>query len=291
MNLTTLDLDTLRTLATANDLGGYGEAGIRLGRTPSAISLQMKRLQADVGVILFRKRGRGLALTLAGETVLRYARRILELNDELVDTVRGASAGGHLSLGFSQDFADTVVPGVLSRFAGLYPNVELDVRIEGNAALVSAVEKGDLDLALAVGLADRSTAQVLGTVELVWIAARSFKRRKDQALPLLLLGPQCAFRREAARLLDEAEAGTPWRVAAQSPSVGGLWALAQGGLGVTLRTALGLPPGLVSGKRMLGLPVPGSFPITLHGGGPKSGLAVQRMASIIIEAIERGRVS
>src|SRR5262249_27518919 len=76
----TLDLDTLRTLVTAADLDGYGRAAERLGRTPSAVSLQMKRLQDDVGVPLFRKSGRGLVLTEAGETVLRYGRRMLALN-------------------------------------------------------------------------------------------------------------------------------------------------------------------------------------------------------------------
>jgi len=87
--LKNLDLDTLRTLVTAYDLGGYGRAAERLGRTPSAVSLQMKRLQQDVGSILFRKDGRNLALTEIGEIVLRYGRRILELNDEMLDTARG----------------------------------------------------------------------------------------------------------------------------------------------------------------------------------------------------------
>jgi DNA-binding transcriptional LysR family regulator len=49
MVLANLDLDTLRTLVVAYDLGGYGQAAERLGRTPSAVSLQMKRLQQDVG--------------------------------------------------------------------------------------------------------------------------------------------------------------------------------------------------------------------------------------------------
>src|ERR1700740_1520609 len=65
--LTNLDLDTLRTFSVAHDLGGLAQAAERLGRTPSAISLQMKRLQDELGTPLFRKRGRGLALTEAGE--------------------------------------------------------------------------------------------------------------------------------------------------------------------------------------------------------------------------------
>lgn len=142
VNLTTLDLDTLRTLVTANDLRGYGQAAERLGRTPSAISLQMKRLQSDVGVTLFRRHGRGLALTEAGEVVLRYARRMLELNDELLDDVRAAACAGSVALGCSQDFAETLLPEVLAEFATLYPRVSMELRIEGNAALVDAIERG-----------------------------------------------------------------------------------------------------------------------------------------------------
>src|SRR5262245_8368763 len=148
MKLTNLDLDTLRTLVVANDLGGYGEAARRLGRTPSAISLQMKRLQNEIGATLFRKDGRGVALTEAGEIVLRYGRRLLDLNDELLDTVRGASLKGSMRLGFSQDFAETILPAVLSQFTKHYPLVLMEVRIEGNAALVEAIEKGQLDIAL-----------------------------------------------------------------------------------------------------------------------------------------------
>jgi DNA-binding transcriptional LysR family regulator len=162
MDLANLDLDTLRTLVVANDLGGYRQAAKRLSRTPSAISLQMKRLQEDIGATLFRKDGRGTALTEAGEIALRYGRRMLAFNDELLDTIRGASLAGSVKLGFSQDFAETVLPTVLSQFTKLYPLVLMEVRIEGNAALVEAVQKGELDMALAVGQEDRPTAQRLG---------------------------------------------------------------------------------------------------------------------------------
>src|SRR6201995_1937421 len=105
MLLLNLDLDTLRTLVTTHDLGGLAQAADRLGRTPSAISLQMKRLQDELGVPLFRKRGRGLSLTEAGEVALAYARRILALNDELLDTMQGTNLAGHIRVGSPQDFA------------------------------------------------------------------------------------------------------------------------------------------------------------------------------------------
>lgn len=283
MKLTTLDLDTLRTLVTASDLGGYGQAAARLGRTPSAISLQMKRLQQTVEATLFRKNGRALLLTESGEIVLRYARQMLALNDELLHTIRGASLAGSVRLGFSQDFAETVLPVVLAQFAKLYPLVMIEVRIEGNAALVEAVEQDQLDLALAIGYSDRASAELLGELEPVWIAGREFKARKDLPLPLVLLGPQCAIRKEVIRKLDQA--GISWRIAAVSPSLAGLWASAAGGLGITARSRLGLPANLACDTLMFDLPRLKSLPVTLHAPSSGQKQSLQHLRAIISQTV------
>jgi DNA-binding transcriptional LysR family regulator len=289
MNATTLDLDTLRTLVLAADLGSHAQAAARLARTPSAISLQMKRLQADVGATLFRKRGRRVVLTEAGEIALRFARRMVALNDELMDTIRGASLAGSVRLGCSQDFADTVLPRVLSQFTTLYPLVQMEVHIEGNATLVESLEKGNLDVALTVGQADRPTAEIIGDMALVWIAGRDFSPRSGQPLPLVVLGPQCVFRKRATQLLDESS--TSWRVAAVSPSLSGLWAAAVGGLGLTARSALGLPGALVSGERLFGLPALGTFPICLHARRERMSSGVERLRAIVRDEVTRVRRS
>ena len=287
MNPANLALDTLRTFVTAHDLGGRGHAGARLGRTPSAVSLQMKRLQNDVAVPLFRKDGRGVALTEAGEIVLGYARRILALNDELLDSVRGASLSGRVRVGVSQDFAEAILPGALARFTALYPLVVLEVRIEGNNMMVDALEKGELDVVLAVGQADRPTATVIGETELEWIAGAAFAPRADQPLPIAMLGPQCIFRKEAIARLEAA--GRAWRIAAVSPSLAGLWASAQGGLGLTVRSPYGLPAGLVSGPTLFGLPPLPSVPVTLHSRKETSGghgrEAIDRLQAFLSDAV------
>ena len=130
MVLNNLSLDSLRTLVITQDLGGFGRASERLGRTPSAISLQMKRLQEEVGVPLFRKQGRKTLLTEQGEIALRYARRVLELNDEMIDTLRGSSLAGVVRIGFAQDFTVNVLPLVIARFNALYPLVKLEVTVD-----------------------------------------------------------------------------------------------------------------------------------------------------------------
>jgi DNA-binding transcriptional LysR family regulator len=279
MKITNLDLDTLRTLVLACDLGGYGQAAQRLGHTPSAVSLQMKRLQEDVGAPLFRKDGRSLALTEIGEIVLRYGRRMLELNDEVLDTARGASLAGSVRMGFAQDFGETILPQVLSRFTESYPLVQIEVHIDKNSILSKAIEDGELDLALGIGCADRPTARKLGELPLVWIANRGFVARKGQPLPLIMFEAQCTIRQRALEALDEA--GLPWRIALVSPSLAGLWAGASAGLGVTVRADFALPESLQSGPRLFDLPELGSLPMTLHRAAGEKSPAVERLAEIV----------
>jgi DNA-binding transcriptional LysR family regulator len=277
-----LDLDTLRTFSVAHDLGSLAQAAERLGRTPSAISLQMKRLQDDLGTPLFRKRGRGLALTEAGVIALTYARRILTLHDELLDTMQGANLAGHIRLGCTQDFA-SILPSVLSHFSSLYPRMQIELRIEGNAALSDAIDTSQIDLAIVVGHADRTGAQTVGQLDLVWIASTAFAPSREQPLPLAMLGPQCVFRKRATQHLEAEK--IPYRIAANSPSLDGLWAALLGGLGMTARTALNLPEGLMSASSLYGLPSLGQLPVTLHRGAHSGGVAIDRMSGLLFEAL------
>jgi DNA-binding transcriptional LysR family regulator len=280
---TNLDLDTLRTLAVAHDLGGLAQAAHRLGRTPSAISLQMKRLQEDLGTVLFRKRGRGLALTEAGEVALTHARRILAMHDELLDTIQGASLAGNIGVGCPQDFA-SILPSVLSQFASLYPRMQVELLIEGNSALAEAIEKSRIDLAVVIGHEDRSGAQTVGQLEIVWIASSTFVPPQGQPMPLAVLGPQCAFRKCAIQHLEAK--GRPYRIAASSPSLEGLRAALLGGLGITARTPLNLSEGLLSAGSLFGLPSLGSLPVTLHRKADTGGGAADCMAALLIEAVK-----
>jgi DNA-binding transcriptional LysR family regulator len=278
-----LDLDTLRTLAIAQDRGGLAQAAEHLGRTPSAISLQMKRLQEDLGLAIFRKRGRGLTLTEAGEIALSYARRILVLNDEFLDTMQGVNLAGNIRVGCPQDFA-WVLPSVLSHFSSLYPRMQVELHVEGSSTLLEAISKARIDLVIIVGQEDHPNAQTLGHLDIVWIASPNFSPPPDQPLPLAVLGPQCAFRKRALQNLDAAD--IPYRIAANSPSLDGLWAASLGGLGVTARTALNLPDGLEAAESLYSLPLLGSLPVTLHRNLRADGPSADRMASLLMNAVK-----
>ena len=260
MLLNNLSLDSLRTLVATQDLGGFGRASERLLRTPSAISLQMKRLQEEIGVALFRKQGRKMILTEQGEIALRYARRVLELNDEMIDTLRGSSLAGVVRIGFGQDFTGNVLPLVIARFNALYPLVKLEVTVDLGQVLLQAIDSGDLDLALTLGGAQKRTAQLLSELPLHWIASPSFRNQVKQPLPLALFNPPCGCQTPGLEALESA--GRSWRVAMTSPSLTGVWAAVSAGLGLTTRAELGLPADVQTIE--LGLPPLGNIPITLQ---------------------------
>jgi DNA-binding transcriptional LysR family regulator len=260
MNLNNVSLDSLRTLVIAQDVGGFGRASERLGRTPSAISLQMKRLQEEIGVPLFKKQGRKTLLTEQGEIALRYARRVLELNDEMIDVLRGSSLSGLIRVGFAQDFTGNVLPLVLERFSGLYPLVKLEVTVDRGQVLIEALNSGDIELALTLDGSPGKTAQVLSELPLHWIASPKFKDHANQPLPLALFNPPCGCQ---TRGLDSLQSvGRSWRAAMTSPSLPGLWAAVSAGLGLTPRTLIGKPEDVQIID--LGLPPLGDMPVVLH---------------------------
>ena len=78
----------------------------------------------------------------------------------------------------------------------------------------------------------------------------------------------------------------PYRIAASSPSLDGLWAALLAGLGITARTGLRLPEGLVSAASLFGLPALGTLPVTVHRNPQSTGIAVDRMKVLLTEAVQ-----
>jgi DNA-binding transcriptional LysR family regulator len=229
-----LDLSSLRSFVLAADLGGFRHAAEVLHRTPGAISLQMKALEERVGRPLFVKAGRGQVLSEAGALLLEHARRLLQLSDETLAALDGLGVDGSVRFGMPQDFADTWLPLALARFARAHPAVKIELRVDRNDSLASAVERGQLDLALAFDLGGtRAAAAPLMRLPMRWIAHPDWQLDTNEPVPLLLMERPCMFHQAATDSLDRA--GRPWRVVLTSASVSGLWAAAEAGLGVTVR--------------------------------------------------------
>jgi DNA-binding transcriptional LysR family regulator len=243
MRRVNFDLDALRSFAVGMELGSFAKAADRLGRSTSAVSAQLKKLEDRAGVALLRKSGRGMALTDAGEVLLGYARRMLELNDEAAKAVGATGVEGHVRLGLQEDFGEHLLPDVLGRFARSHPGVRIEAKVARNAELVSDLIGGRLDLALTwQGPHETPYMEELGQYQLEWIGPANARpdgwRHLDAPLSLATFDAPCLMRTIATEALDRA--AIPWRFAFTSHSLGAVWAAVGAGLGVTVRTTFGL---------------------------------------------------
>lgn len=290
MRRITFDLDVLRTFVTGVDLGSFAKAADRLGRSTSAVSAQLKKLEDQLGMPVLRKEGRGMTTTPAGESLLGYARRLLELNDEAANAVRGAELAGSVRLGIQQDFGEQMLTEVLGRFTRVHPQVRVEARVARNSELMELLGGGKLDLALAWdGGAAMPHATKVGRLSMRWIGPADDTRlapglglAPPAPLPLVMMDAPCIMRSAATRALDHA--GIPWRIAFTSPGLSGVWAAAAAGLGLTVRTEMGLPQSLrvLEDPRLPALPEVG---LLLHRAEAELNPPAQRLHDIVLEAL------
>ncbi|RUX39322.1 LysR family transcriptional regulator [Mesorhizobium sp. M7A.F.Ca.CA.002.11.2.1] len=266
----TLDPDLLRTFLAFVDSGSLAQAAASIGRSPSAVTAQMQRLEEVVGEPLLAPQGRGRGLTPAGEDLVGHAKRILAVHREAWLALKGARAAGRVAIGTTQDFADSGLPDLLRAFAGSHPRVRIELRVGRSAELAQALQSGGLDLAIVM----RQTAaadEVGGLREpMIWLCSQKGLATRQEELPLALLDPYCGFREAALAALDAA--GRRYRIAAGSASLAGLRTAVNAGVALTLRTARFAHSGIVEAPRQLGLPqVPlAEFAIRLRAGADGS---------------------
>lgn len=281
-----LDVDVLRSFVTGVELGSFGKAADMLGRSPSAVSTQMKKLEEQARASIFRKSGRRLALTDAGEVMLAYARRMLELNDEAIAALHGFEMEGWLRVGLQEDFGEALLPDLLARFTRSHPKIRMEARIARNAELIARLVSGQLDVALIWG--DGAGAPhtcYIAELPMRWIGpANGNLLGKADPLPLVMFDAPCQFRNAATSALDRA--GVAWRVTFTSPSLGGLWAAVGVGLGITVRTAHGLPANTRIMKEADGpLPSLPSIPLSLAFPANPPNPIAQHLCDIVTESL------
>lgn len=219
LNKRNLEIDLLRTLIAIADSGSFSIVAAKLGRTQSAVSLQIKRLEEMVGqALLVRSQGRVAGPTPEGELLIDYGRRILRLNDEAYNCFNQRSApAGRLRLGLPEELMESVFPQVMMDFSEACPRVELSVRCDLSIRLAALVEAGELDIAIAkrvvTGTATESFAEwrMLRREPLVWFAGKGSNAIDQRPLPLAVFHEGCVFRMAAIAALAGSE--IPWRLA------------------------------------------------------------------------------
>ena len=239
------DIDALRAIVAGTDLGSFARAAVQLGRSQSAISMQLKKLEQQAGTPLFVRKGRGLEPTEAGETLLGYARRIVALNDEAAVAVGATASTAVVRLGLPQDFFNDVMPATLKAFSGKHPQVHVDIRVGDNHKLPGEVSAGRLDGAIAFfeeGSVD--AGELLCVLPMRWVAHEMYPGGlSSETVELVTFDHPCLFRTAALSALDRA--GRRWRLAVTTPSLQYVWSALRSGRGVGVRIAHALPDGVV----------------------------------------------
>ncbi|MEM1066814.1 MAG: LysR family transcriptional regulator [Pseudomonadota bacterium] len=210
-----LDLTALRSFVAVTDTGGVTRAAGFLNLTQSAVSMQLKRLEEGLGVALFDRTGRALVLTTAGEQLLGYARRMLDLNDEVYARMTDCAFEGEIVLGVPHDIVYPAIPQVLQRFHAEFPKMRVNMVSSYTVALRDMFSRGAFPIILGTEENVDAGGETLVELPLLWVGApggSAWRRR-----PLRLAFEQnCIFRTSGQRALDAA--GIPWELAVDSDS-------------------------------------------------------------------------
>ncbi|KFC06987.1 LysR family transcriptional regulator [Trabulsiella guamensis ATCC 49490] len=248
-----LDLDLLRTFVAVADLNTFAAAASAVGRTQSAVSQQMQRLEQLVGKELFARHGRNKLLTEHGIQLLGYARKILRFNDEACTSLMFSNLQGTLTIGASDESADTILPFLLNRISSVYPKLALDVRVKRHAEMADMLRNNDVDLALTSHRLVPFDSHILRTSPTLWYCAAEYVMQTGEPVPLVLLDDPSPFRDLILEALDAAH--IPWRLAYVASTLAAVRAAVKAGLGVTARPVEMMSPELRVLGKTDGLPV------------------------------------
>lgn len=228
-----LDLDLLRTFVAVADLNTFAAAAAAVCRTQSAVSQQMQRLEQLVGKELFARHGRNKLLTEHGIQLLGYARKILRFNDEACTSLMFSSLQGVLTIGASDESADTILPFLLNRISSVYPKLALDVRVKRNPFMIEMLNQQEVDLVVTTSCPGNFESMVLRTSPTMWYCAADYIMQKGEPVPLVLLDEPNACRDAILESLNAAK--IPWRIAYVASTLPAVRAAVKAGLGITAR--------------------------------------------------------
>jgi DNA-binding transcriptional LysR family regulator len=250
-----IQLDLLQTMVAIADSGNFSAAALAVLRTPSAVSMQVRRLEDMLGTALFRRDSRTVMLTPEGEQVVQHARRMLALNRETVARFIRPEFEGLVRIGAPNDDAETYLPDVLRRMAATHPGIAIEVLVDVSPRLRTALDEGRLDIGV-VGRHAESAAEHAGdclfSERLVWAMAEAGIAVERDPLPLAVWEERCPWRRACEDGLRAQ--GRAWRIAAISAHPTGQRAAALADLAVTPLPLSMLRRGLVEVPADYGLP-------------------------------------
>lgn len=286
-----LSMDNLRTFVSVIEQGGYAKAGEWLGRSQPAISLQIKKLEEQLDRKLFTKVGQRHVPSADGNWLYVKAREMLDLNDSIFRALTPAPLSGRLRLGIPNEFASTLLPGLIGEFSKRYPDVSLEVTSALSRDLLHPAQRDKFDLILALANpADTADAQppvsaeIVLQDEMVWVGDRNRPLAGD-TISLVLAPDGCMYR---SRVIEQLKQQTKaWKITYTNADLSGLAAAIEQGLGVTALARSSIPANLQVIKHP-SLPYLGKVNICLFNQDSQHPVISKTLAEFIKTRLVRG---
>lgn len=238
MSFPDLQIDWLKCFVAVVDAGSLSGAAPAVYRSQSAVSMQLKKLEAALGCQLLIRGPRQHELTPQGHMLLGYARRMLDLHTETQTAFHGEELTGRIRLGVPEDYAAKYLTPVLRRFAPLHGAVEIELNCEQSTSLIPRIESNNLDLAL-ISREYPGQGSLLFYEPMVWVGSTQFQVWRRDPLPIAVYEDTSLAKRGAIKSL--ALQGRRYKVVYNSSSLAGQIAAVESGLAVAVFTQCSAP--------------------------------------------------
>lgn len=257
-----LEVDLLRSFVAVAAHRNFTQAGQAIGRTQSAVSLQIKRLEEIAGKRLFERSRQSVSITQSGEALLVYANRILAANDAALSHLQRPEAEGLVRIGTPDDYATFLLPPILAAIAKDHPRLQFEVTCDNGCDLLAMLDRGQLDVVIATHDPNAVAGQIARYEPLHWVAAPDYVDDPDAPLSLVLFPRGCVCRDIALDALKRVERS--WRLAYSTRSIGLMEQAVLEGSGVSVMEASIIPAGLRIIDGQAGFPPLSDVVISVH---------------------------
>jgi DNA-binding transcriptional LysR family regulator len=277
-----LDSDLMRAFLAVAETGSVTAAAGRIGRTQSAVSMQIRRLEESLGQPLFHRLPRGVSLTARGLQLMPYAQRITGLLDEAATALREKPLVGPVRIGIPDEYAETVLPRALAAFSERHPAVEVTVRCDFTSPQLQALQDDGLDLAVVYDVGTARGAEVLAVDPTVWVTSIGHAQHLQAPVPVGVYFRSDWCRDYALRSLETHN--IVWREAFECDTSGSLRIAVRSGLAISPLSRSTIPPGCRELTEEDGFPVVDRAHVVLHRNPRGTSAAIEGLAETVREA-------
>jgi len=282
-----MDFDLLRTFIAVVDNGSFTRAAGQIYRSQSAISMQMKRLEGQLGQALFYRSSKELSLTIDGKALIPYARRLLSLHDEAINSFKGGSKLNVIRIGCPDDYVRHLVPVLIGIFRENLPNVSTTVVSASSAELRQKMDKGELDVAILTRIPNTNEGELIYQDHGVWVCSNE-QLLSTRPIPLALFDPSCKFNSTVIDGLEKRE--IPYDLICQTSNSSVLVELARSGVVLTVLAKSTIPDDLLTidtNDKLPTLPVV-EIVICLNGANQRiESLSLRSIAQQLAELVDK----